>query len=67
MIRRQLAIKLRPLGVATATALIGLTAATIGLSPAETAAASEHGSTTIARLVAESTPVHAVVKLLDAP
>lgn len=64
MISRHLSAKLRPFAFAAVAALTGVGAATIGLSPAENAAAAERGSPSIAQVAAESEPVSALSRIL---
>ena len=64
MIRKKLVVRLRPVAFAAVTATIGVAAATVGLSPAENAAASERGSVSVAQTVADSTVIAAFARIL---
>lgn len=63
-ISRHLAARLRPVAFATLTAVVGAGAATIGLSPAESAAASDRSDNSATRVVAESPTATALTRLL---
>lgn len=64
MISRQLSARLRPVAFATLAAVVGAGTATIGLSPAETAAASDRSDSSVTRVIAEPTTTSALTRLL---
>lgn len=64
MISRQLSARLRPVAFATLAAVVGAGTATIGLSPAETAAASGRSDSSVSRVIAEPTTTSALTRLL---
>lgn len=64
MTSRHLAARLRPVAFATLAAVVGAGTATIGLSPAESAAASDRSDSSVTRVIAEPTTTSALTRLL---